>query len=60
MKSEQIKELTEKATEQLVVALQQGHSETLTGYLKAIGRFHRYSLLCAPQHRNENVNCRTM
>jgi antirestriction protein ArdC len=44
MKSEQIKELTEKATEQLVVAVDQGHSETLTTYLKAIGRFHRYSL----------------
>jgi antirestriction protein ArdC len=44
MKSEQIKEITEKATEQLVAALEQGHSETLTGYLKAIGRFHRYSL----------------
>src|SRR5215475_10900822 len=44
MKSEQIKEITEKATEQLVAALQQGHSEALTAYLKAIGRFHRYSL----------------
>jgi len=44
MKSEQIKEITEKATEQLVAALQQGHSEALTSYLKAIGRFHRYSL----------------
>lgn len=44
MKSEQIKEITEKATEQLVAALQQGHSETLTSYLKTIGRFHRYSL----------------
>jgi antirestriction protein ArdC len=43
MKSEQIKEMTEKATEQLVAALQQGHSETLTNYLKTIGRFHRYS-----------------
>jgi hypothetical protein len=30
MKSEQIKEITEKATEQLVAALQQGYSETLT------------------------------
>lgn len=30
MKSEQIKEITEKATEQLVAALQQGHSEALT------------------------------
>ena len=44
MKSEQIKELTEKATEHLIAALQQGHSEALTCYLKAIGRFHRYSL----------------
>ena len=44
MKAEQIKEITEKATDQLVAALQQGHSEALTGYLKAIGRFHRYSL----------------
>ncbi len=33
-----------RATEQLVAALKAGHSETLTGYLKAIGRFHRYSL----------------
>ena len=60
MKSEQIKEITEKATEQLVAALQQGQSEVLTSYLKAIGRFHRYSLLCVSQHRNENVNCGTM
>ena len=44
MKSEQIKEITEKATEQLVAALQAGRSEALTRYLKAIGRFHRYSL----------------
>jgi antirestriction protein ArdC len=44
MKSEQIKEITERATEQLVAALNAGHSEALTGYLKAIWRFHRYSL----------------
>jgi antirestriction protein ArdC len=44
MKSEQIKEITDKATEHLVAALNAGHSEALTGYLKAIGRFHRYSL----------------
>jgi hypothetical protein len=43
MKAEQIKEITEKATDQLIAALQQGRSEALTGYLKAIGRFHRYS-----------------
>jgi antirestriction protein ArdC len=44
MKSEQIKEITDRAAEQLVAALQAGHSEALTAYLKAIGRFHRYSL----------------
>ena len=44
MKSEQIKEITARATEQLVAALNAGRSEALTGYLKAIGRFHRYSL----------------
>jgi antirestriction protein ArdC len=44
MKAEQIKEITEKATEQLVAALQAGQSEELASYLKAIGRFHRYSL----------------
>jgi antirestriction protein ArdC len=44
MKAEQIKEITERATEELVAALEAGHSETLTAYLKAIGRFHRYSL----------------
>jgi hypothetical protein len=40
MKSEQIKAITEKATEQLIAALDAGHSETLNAYLKAIGRFH--------------------
>jgi N-terminal domain of anti-restriction factor ArdC len=44
MNSEQIKEITDRATEQLVAAREAGKSETLTGYLKAIGRFHRYSL----------------
>jgi antirestriction protein ArdC len=44
MKSEQIKEITDRAAEQLVAAIQAGHSEALTMYLKAIGRFHRYSL----------------
>ncbi len=44
MKSEQIKEITDKAAEQLVAALNAGRSEALVGYLKAIGRFHRYSL----------------
>jgi len=44
MKTQQIHEAIEKATAQLAVALNAGHSEALTAYLKAIGRFHRYSL----------------
>jgi antirestriction protein ArdC len=44
MKSEEIKQITNKAIEQLIVALNEGRSETLTQYLAAIGRFHRYSL----------------
>jgi hypothetical protein len=42
IKSEQIKEITNRAAEQLVATLQAGRSEALTAYLKAIGRFHRY------------------
>ncbi len=44
MKSEQIKQITNKAVERLIAALNEGRSETLTQYLAAIGRFHRYSL----------------
>jgi antirestriction protein ArdC len=44
MNSEQIKKITQQATERLVAALHAGHSDTLTQYLRAIGRFHRYSL----------------
>lgn len=44
MKSEQIKEITDRATEQLVAAMKSGLSEALNAYLKAIGRFYRYSL----------------
>jgi len=39
MKAEQIKDITEKATEQLVSALQAGQSEALIRYLKVIGAF---------------------
>ena len=28
--------------------------------LEAYAAFHNYSILCVPQHRNENVNRRTM
>ena len=44
MNSENIKKVTNQAIEQLIQALERGHSETLTNYLAAIGRFHRYSL----------------
>jgi len=43
MKAEQIKEITNRAAEQLVATLQAERSKALTAYLKAIGRFHRYS-----------------
>jgi hypothetical protein len=35
MKSEQFKEITDRAAERLVAALQACHSEALTAYLKA-------------------------
>jgi antirestriction protein ArdC len=44
MNSENIKQITNQAIEQLITALNEGRSETLTQYLAAIGRFHRYSL----------------
>ncbi len=44
MNSENIKKVTNQAVEQLITALNEGRSETLTQYLAAIGRFHRYSL----------------
>jgi antirestriction protein ArdC len=44
MNSENIKKLTNQAIEKLITALNEGRSETLTQYLAAIGRFHRYSL----------------
>src|ERR1700680_222000 len=43
MKSEEIKQITNKAIEQLIAAVNEGRSEMLTQYLAAIGRFHRYS-----------------
>jgi hypothetical protein len=46
MKVEQAKQIVSKAIEELSQALERSHSETLRNYLAAIGRFHRYSLLC--------------
>ncbi|MGB7680269.1 MAG: ArdC family protein [Candidatus Acidiferrales bacterium] len=44
MNSENIKKVTNQVIKQLITALNEGRSETLTQYLAAIGRFHRYSL----------------
>src|SRR5271156_5866965 len=44
MNSENIKKVTNQAIEQLLTALNEGRSETLTQYLAAIGQFHGYSL----------------
>jgi N-terminal domain of anti-restriction factor ArdC len=43
MNSENIKKVTNQGIE-LITALNEGRSETLTQYLAAIGRFHRHSL----------------
>lgn len=44
MNSQQVKELTTKAIEELAGALEAGHSKALVKYLAAIGHFHKYSL----------------
>jgi antirestriction protein ArdC len=43
MKTDQVKQVTDQALGQLINALEQGHSATLTRYLAAMARFHRYS-----------------
>jgi antirestriction protein ArdC len=43
MKSEQIKDAIQQATDRLAASLHEGHSELLRNYLQAVGRFHRYS-----------------
>lgn len=43
MKSEQIKDAIQQATDRLAASLREGHSELLRNYLQAVGRFHRYS-----------------
>lgn len=45
MNSENIKKVTAQAIEQLVEALNAGHSEALTRYLGAIAKFRAYSFL---------------
>jgi antirestriction protein ArdC len=43
MNSEHIKKITNEAIEQLIEALNAGHSETLTQYLEAMAKFRAYS-----------------
>ncbi len=43
MKLEEIKNRTKEAADYLVASLEAGHSEVLTQYLGAMGRFHTYS-----------------
>lgn len=45
MNSESIKKVTNQAIEQLMEALKGGHSEALTSYLAAMGKFRTYSFL---------------
>lgn len=44
MKVDEVKQITSKALEELVTALENGHSETLTAYLKTMALFSKYSL----------------
>ena len=43
MNTEQAKQLSENALEQLMAALEGGHSEALKNYLRVMSRFHKYS-----------------
>jgi hypothetical protein len=40
------KEVIAANVQNLIQQLEQGHSEALTNYLTAMGRFHNYSFLC--------------
>ncbi len=44
MKVEDVKQITNKALEELAVSLESGHSEALTSYLKTMALFSEYSL----------------
>jgi len=52
--------LIKQAVDYLMQQLEQGHSEVLTAYLTAMGRFHTYSFLCCAQHKKLYVICWTM
>ena len=40
------KEVIAANVQALIEQLEQGHSDALTAYLTAMGRFHNYSFLC--------------
>src|SRR3974377_443399 len=44
MKVEEVKQITNKALEELAASLESGHSEALTTYLKTMALFSKYSL----------------
>jgi predicted house-cleaning noncanonical NTP pyrophosphatase (MazG superfamily) len=44
MKVDQVKQLTNKVLEELAEALESGHSEALTAYLRTMSLFSKYSL----------------
>jgi antirestriction protein ArdC len=44
MKVEEVKQITNKALEELAASLESGHSEALTAYLKTMALFSKYSL----------------
>src|ERR1700730_13992274 len=44
MKVDEVKQLTNKALEELAAALESGHSEALTAYLKTMSLLSKYSL----------------
>ena|SRR5947209_5005168 len=62
MKNEQVNEITSKAIEQLIAALNEGRTETLTRYVAAIGPLHRSVLHSFPDDPNKahrSINLRT-
>jgi folate-binding Fe-S cluster repair protein YgfZ len=44
MKVEEVKQITNKALEELAASLESGHSEALTRYLNTMALFSKYSL----------------
>jgi hypothetical protein len=55
MNADDLNKLTTESLKELAALLEQGRSERLITLLKTMGRFHRYSLLCTPQHTALNV-----